>query len=288
MSGTINQQGFNVENFKSRINGQGGLARTSTFLVVITPPPCLRNSIIPGGSVQTEVGGNITTSQIPSTVRPNEEVNQLSDNLVFLCSAAAVPGVQVQVADVQPYGYGAIERRPTSAFFNSMRMNYYVDVNSAVYQFFTRWLSCIVNFNDNAVGTRTVNSGFFNEVQYKDDYVTTVNIYVYEPTGKNFLEIQLKEAFPIEIGQVNLTWGNYNSLAILPINLSYSNWVSNYTPVAQVSAAGLRNLTVESIEGGLSTSLGLAASSILRRPQGVTDIRSVIDNAITRTSRVFR
>lgn len=288
--------GFKINEFTSRIGKLGGLAHTSNFLVSIKAPPCMGGGSIriPGGTVTSEVNGTVVNStQIPGVggTVSNPEIEQAlrgaTDNLLFLCSAAAIPGVQIQTTDIQPYGYGTIERRPTAAFFNSARMNYYVDVSSTVYQFFTKWVNCIVNFNDDAVGTRTSSGAFFNEVRYKEEYATTITIYVYDSAGNNFLEVQLKDAFPIEIGQVNLTWGNYNSLAILPINISYSNWVSNYTPIANISNSGLRNLTLASalLRAGTLVS---GASTLIRRPRNIADTFNLVNNASILRNTLFR
>lgn len=285
--------GFKINEFTSRINKLGGLAHTSNFLVSITPPKCLSQVRVPGGTVTVEASGAgpASTTTVPGLNISNQEVKQAiqgaADNLLFLCSAAAIPGVQIQTTDIQPYGYGAIERRPTAAFFNTARMNYYVDVNSTVYQFFTKWISCIVNFNDSAIGTRTSDGAFYNEVQYKEMYATTITIYVYDPAGNTFLEVLLKDAFPIELGQVNLTWGNYNSLAVLPINISYQNWVSNYTPAAQISASGLRNLTLASALLRAGT-LVQGASTLLRRPRNVADAFNLVNNASLLRNTIFR
>lgn len=289
--------GFKINEFTSRINKLGGLAHTSNFLVSITPPPCLRGN---APEVTTQItattnnsGTTLEGTQIPiqGAANINQGVNQAvkgaAENLLFLCSATAIPGVQVQTTDIQPYGYGAIERRPTNAFFNSLRMNYYVDVSSTVYQFFTKWINSIVNFNDSAIGTRTVNGAFYNEVRYKEEYATTITIYVYDSAGNNFLEVQLKDAFPIELGQVNLTWGNYNSLAVLPINISYQNWVSNYTPISQISASGLRNLTLASALLRAGT-LVQGASLLARRPRNIADTFNLVNNASLLRNTLFR
>lgn len=289
--------GFKINEFTSRVNKLGGLAHTSNFLVSITPPQCLRgnNPEVAMRIIATtnSSGTTFEGTQIPiqGAADINREINQTikgaADNLLFLCSAAAIPGVQVQTTDIQPYGYGAIERRPTNVFFNSLRMNYYVDVSSSVYQFFTKWINCIVNFNDLSVGTRTASGAFYNEVQYKERYATTITIYVYDSAGNNFLEVQLKDAFPIELGQVNLTWGNYNSLAVLPVNISYQNWVSNYTPIAQVSASGLRNLTLASALLRAGT-LVQGASLLNRRPRNIADTFNLVNNASLLRNTVLR
>lgn len=289
-------EGFNVSEFSSRVNKLGGLAHTSNFLVVIKPPKCLGAPNLSGTITQEVLPGspqgiNRTINEVPGIGRTNQEINQAikgaADNLIFLCGATAIPGVQIQTTDIQPYGYGSIERRPTNAFFNMMRMNYYVDVSSTVYQFFTKWVNSIVNFNDNAVGTRTVEGAFYNEVRYKEDYATTITIYVYDPAGNNFLEVNLIDVYPIEIGQVNLTWGNYNSIAILPVNFTYRNWVSNFTPLAQISASGLRNLTLASalLRAGTLVSFG---STLLRRPRNIADTFNLVNNASILRNTIFR
>lgn len=283
--------GFKINDFTSRINKLGGLAHTSNFLVSIQAPECMRVGTESGINV-SQPNPSVTTNEVPAVGRANQELKQtlngIADNLLFLCSATAIPGIQIQTTDIQPYGYGAIERRPTNAFFNSLRMNYYVDVSSTVYQFFTKWISCIVNFNDSAIGSRTSSEGaFYNEVGYKASYATTITIYVYDSAGNNFLEVKLKDAFPIEVGQVNLTWGNYNSLAVLPINISYQNWVSNYTPISQISASGLRNLTLASALLRAGT-LVQGASLLSRRPRNIADTFNLVNNASLLRNTLFR
>lgn len=289
-------EGFNINEFSSRVNKLGGLAQTSNFLVNITPPKCMGAPNLSGTAVIQESlpgggGVNRTINELPGVNRSNQEINQAikgaADNLIFLCSASAIPGVQIQTTDILPYGYGAKELRPTAAGFNRLTMNYYVDVGSTVFQFFTKWMNSIVNFNDDAIGNKTVESAFYNEVRYKEDYAATVTIYVYDVAGNNFLEVNLVDAFPIELGQINLTWGNYNNIAIVPVVFTYRNWVSNFTPLAQISAAGLRNLTLSSalLRAGTLVSFG---SSLLRRPRGVADAFNLVNNASILRNVLFR
>lgn len=273
--------GFNISSFSARVSKLGGLATSSNFLVSITAPPFLRNRNLeleqPGGANVPQV--NFREGQIGTAAAV--------DNLIFLCGAAAIPGVQIQTTDINPYGYGAIERRPTSPYFNLMTLNFYLDVDSSVYRFFTRWINNVINFNDKAVATKTADDAFYNEVQYKSEYATTVDIYVYDPAGNNFLEVKLVDAFPVELGQVNLSWGNYNTLAVVPVRLSYTNWTSNYTPVAQVSASALRNLTLSSALLRAGT-LVQGASTLLRRPGNTADVFNLVNNASLLRNTLFR
>ena len=273
--------GFNISNFSARVSKLGGLATSSNFLVAITPPRFMRST-----------GVGITQPGAPGTPQANArqgipELAAAADSLIFLCGAAAIPGVQIQTTDINPYGYGAIERRPTSPYFNLMTLNFYLDVDSTVYRFFTRWINNVINFNDTAIATKTSDDAFYNEVQYKSEYATTVNVYVYDPAGNNFLEVRLVDAFPVELGQVNLSWGNYNTLAVVPVRLSYTNWTSNYTPVAQVSASALRNLTLSSALLRAGT-LVQGASTLLRRPGNIADVFNLVNNASLLRNTLFR
>lgn len=279
------EKGFNITGFQSRINKIGGLSNTSKFLVNITPPSCMS----PGNPniVRQDLALNSNEVINQSTIRPRpgEQIEQKdfasqgAQDLVFLCSKTVIPGVAFNTAQIQRLGFGTPEMVPIARQVQDITLNFYVDVSGIMYGFFTKWLSNIINWNSSAVGSLTSESGaFYNEVNYKRNYLSpNISIYVYDSAGNNFLEVKLVEAFPIGIGAVDLSWGNHDDIAIVPVRFAYKTWKSNYMSPPKITGSALRNLTL----AGTLMRLGAAVqggSSLLRRPTSTMDAFNLVRN----------
>lgn len=278
------ERGFNITGFQSRINKLGGLSNTSKFLVNITPPPCLR----PSGSGITRQDLALNSNEVTSTTtirpRPGEQIDQKSfveqsaQDLIFLCSKAAIPGVAFSTAQISRLGYGTPEAVPIMRQQQDITFNFYVDVSGVTYGFFTKWLGNIINWNDTAVGSLTADGAFYNEIHYKSNYVSpNISIYVYDSAGNNFIEVRLIDAYPIAIGPVDLSWGNYDDIAIVSVKFAFKTWRSNYMTPAKISGNSLRNLSLASILMRVGTAVQ-GGSSLLRRPTNVMDAFNLVRN----------
>lgn len=270
------EKGFNISGFMSKINSYGGLAGTSKFLVNITPPPC---SLAPTGGPTTEIR------------TPGEQEQRIFGSgsgydLIFLCPKTTLPGINFNTSQIYHLGHGASERRPVRAIFDTITLNFFVDVSGITMGFFTKWLSNIINFNHEAIGERTASGAFFNEVHYKKNYATTIQIYVFDPAGNNFIECKLIDAFPIAVGDVELNWSNVNDIAVVPITFSYRTWVSNFTPPTEISNSSLRNMSLASILFRVGSTVQ-AGSNLLRRPTSVMDAFNLVRNGSNIISSFF-
>jgi hypothetical protein len=264
------ERGFNVSQFMSSINKMGGLSGASKFLVNITPPPCFRS----GSSVGNQPSNLIAQS---TGLDSRASYKNIAGDLVFLCPKTEIPGVTFTTAPIRRLGYGTQEAVPVGRQVENIRFNFFVDVSGITYSFFTKWLGNIVNFNSDATGTRTSDGAFYNEVHYKDNYATPINIYVFDTSGNSFMDVQLIDAYPISISPVDLSWGAHDDIAMVSVTFAYKNWKSNHTTPAQIGAGSLRNLSLAStlMRGG---AIVQAASSLLRRPNNVTDVFNLVRN----------
>lgn len=277
------EKGFNITGFQSRINKLGGLSNTSKFLVNITPPSCLRPS---GGITRQDFapGSNEIISTSTIRPRPGEQIDQKSfveqsaQDLLFLCSKAAIPGVAFSTAQIRRLGYGTPETVPIMRQQQDITFNFYVDVSGVTYGFFTKWLSNIINWNDTAVGALTADGAFYNEIHYKNTYISpNISIYVYDSAGNNFIEVRLIEAYPIAISPVDLSWGNYDDIAIVSVKFAFKTWRSNYMTPAKISGNSLRNLSLASVLMRVGTTVQ-GGSSLLRRPTSTMDAFNLVRN----------
>jgi hypothetical protein len=250
-------EGFNISTFLSTVSKLSGFVNPSHFLVYITPPKWLRSTI------------NAKNSTF------SKSLGDFGKVLPFLCSGTQLPGMSITTDSVPHFGYGVTQSRPVRARFDDITMNFYMDNTSVALDFFTKWFQKIVNFDPDAIGPKSTDGAFYGEVAYQDEYATTVDIYVFDSASARVLHVKLHEAFPINIGNVNLRWGAGSDVALLDVSFTYKSWTSNYLTPSTIDKNSLRNLSL----GNALIRFGTAAttiSSLIRRPTGVADIINTV------------
>jgi hypothetical protein len=280
--------GFNITNFQSKINKMGGFGSVSKFIVAITPPNCVNPGVAPGNIIRQEFNnsGQITgeTTIRPRPGDPAGQVEQRIFNdaagkdLIFLCAKAAIPGLDFSTTSIQKLGYGTRDMLPVSRQPKTINLSFYVDVSGAFYGFFTKWMSNIINWNNQAVGSLTSDGAFFNEVHYKRNYISpAIDIYVYDAAGNTFIQVTLIEAFPIGLGEVDLMWTQQNDIAIVNVKMAYKTWKSNYMSPTNIASNSLRNLSLASTLMRVGSAVQ-AGSGLLRRPTSTMDAFNLVRN----------
>ena len=105
-----------LNNFISQIKKEG-LARTSRFNVIITPPD---KSLI-------------------STSTAGFDNNRL----ILLCDKFDIPNLSLATNDIQMYG--EVRSMPYQKIFDKVNMSFYVDTDMNVKKFFDKWAQLIIN-----------------------------------------------------------------------------------------------------------------------------------------------
>lgn len=190
---------FKLQEFISSINTDG-VARTHSYEVIITPP--------------TGLGALATNAQRLLTLR---------------CQEVDLPEIDFQVTQYYKKVIGPGERRVTGmSQYKIIPMQFIVDGDLKIREFFENWMQYIVNYGDSG-NYSTLNSDQFPyEVAYKNEYVGTVTIKVY-PTGlktgdsseQSNKVYTLYNAYPINMGNVQLRWSNFDQNMTLPIGFTY-------------------------------------------------------------------
>jgi hypothetical protein len=142
-----------------------------------------------------------------------------------------MPGVMFDTIDTRRYGLGPLIKTPTNkSRFNEATFSFVDTKNGDVYKFFSSWLRTVVDFNG---GGGTLPSF---KINYKRDYSTLIEIRVFNNTGtrendspsvdsKSTLNMQLVEAFPLNLSDTNLSWSNNNELFRTNVVFAYTNHV---------------------------------------------------------------
>jgi len=193
------QRGFNIASFKAYMSS-AGLMRNHDYLAVFPyPSGMLRNPVL----IQTE------------------------RNLEFACASINFPSTGMHTYRVQRYSYGAVETKPTIPKFNTLQCDFYCDENANVQRFFHEWVKTAVNFdfgNGSIVSPTAASGATPYEISYKPDYAVDVHLQMYDPYGNMVREISFREAYPIGVDDIMMSWGRQNEVMRIPVNFTFMDW----------------------------------------------------------------
>lgn len=201
------------------INKYGGLAKSCRFAVRINPP-----KFVTSGSTDNKIkNANIT------------------NELVYLCEAAEMPGRGFVNADVRYYGPN--QKLPVLTQYEDTTMTFLCRSESYERQFFDDWMEYI----------NPTNSFNFN---YRKDYETTIEIMKFTEYAKSFdkgpnaglanqpvepveaYRITLFNAYPLLVNPQPMTWAD-DQLERLAITFTYMKWKRVGRDVEPKSASAL-------------------------------------------------
>ena len=153
--------------------------------------------------------------------------------LSFLCDAVSVPGISYQTDEIRSSGYGNIEKRPYATIYQDVTLNFFCDNDGLVVDFMHKWLQAVFNFNDKSSPDSISNRGLPpNTFAYPKDYFGTIEIVQYfdeDEDQKEVFSIQLQEAYPISMGDIQLDWNNQDTLTKIAVTFTYTYWTSSST-----------------------------------------------------------
>jgi hypothetical protein len=188
---------LDIKNFREEVI-QNGFLKTNRFLVEFQPPNTLKGR---------------------------------STNAVSLrCDSIQWPGVSFATMDTPPRaGYGATELIPYAPIFDDITMNFIVDQNSNLHQFFWDWTNSIINL-DSKGQTRLKQNAF--TVGYKNEYKTDIDIKVFRDTGVDKDSLAMKatlyRAFPRMMPSFDLNWVTTDEPLKISVQFSYTDFYIEY------------------------------------------------------------
>ena len=95
-----------------------------------------------------------------------------------------------------------------------------------------------------------INPQYNYNFRYKGDYVTTVTINQYDVTGELSYSVDLIDAYPISMNQMDLDWASdgYHKLSV---TFAYTYWQNNSLQALGMELVDMGINAVTSIAGGL-------------------------------------
>lgn len=169
-------------------------------------------------------------------------MQNVSTEMMFWAAQTSFPGLDVNLASITAFGYGATEKRPTVPTFGECQIIFNCDAVGTQWQFFKNWLDFIANF-DSAINGVSSTGSFNNpqqatyEISYKEDYMSTVIIQTYADNGQPNIALGLNETYPISLGNIQLDWGIQDQIAKFSVVFTFRDWYQ-VSSQAQVGALG--------------------------------------------------
>jgi hypothetical protein len=199
----LSPSSFDISKFKSTMTNSYN--RTNQFHLLLNTPP----GLLSGGSKFANINKKIT----------------------FDIEKATMPGVSIVTDDIRRYGYGYFDRKPYATDFAEIDALIRSDSEGFNYSFFQSWMKLIINFDvqnsmsdfSNGLGTNA-GSSIPYEVSYKKDYSTTAQFVNYNEDAAPSVVIEMRNLFPIYLGEVQYDWGDNNNIVKFPVKFTYSDW----------------------------------------------------------------
>lgn len=183
---------------------------------------------------------------------PNAVGNSLGSaqlrKVLLYCDSIKIPGLTFATAEAKTYG--EIREMPYQRIFEPIDMTFYVDNSMAVKQLFDSWLASVIN-----PGTRTVN--------YYSDYVTDINISIYDIDEKARYEVNAYQCYPKTVSSIQMDYANKDNMK-LSVSMVSKYWDSN----ALQTVGGIPSNT----STGIASSFGQGISSIFGLGNSTTAI----------------
>ncbi len=241
--GSSPQGSGKYNNFYSELR-KNGVARTNLFEVTITPPRML-------------VG--------------NETTRKLS----LYAEGAQLPGLFLQTDDtIKRFGVGPQEHVPYSAQVNDTTITFIGDGRGEIYKFFYSWLQGIVRADRSPViGSQPDRAGkIAYEVEFKEEYATTINIRTFDEAGQTILSYDLEAAFPKSIPDVSLSW---SESSLMQFGIQFSYLQSRLTNVDEAYKEGKNGIgELSTLQKLMKVGTAVQLVSSLKRPRNIQEALS--------------
>jgi len=135
-----------------------------------------------------------------------------SRNLSFRCETAQLPSRTLATAE-QKYGSNPVEKFPYQSNYNELDLTFIVSDDMSEKLFFDAWLDYI-------------NPTYSYNFKYKSNYISTLQVNQYGVDGKKTYSINVVDAYPISVNQLDLDWSatEHHKLTVV---FAYTYWQNN-------------------------------------------------------------
>ena len=181
---------FSVNEFMSKADNLGSLARKHKFTVEIISPTALTGSPQKG-------------NKNPGSVNV--------DTIEFLASAASLPGKSFSTTTHRMYGFGL--QVPYEAKYEPVQLTFHNTNDYLPRIFFEDWMANIARIKS------------YN-MQYYTDYISTVKIHAWDDQNIKRYSCELVESYPSNMSAIEMSWDS-TDVQTFTVDIQYSWWISD-------------------------------------------------------------
>ena len=181
---------FSVNEFMSKADNLGSLARKNKFTVEIISPKALR-------------GAPQMAKKNPGSVKPG--------TIEFLVSGVSLPGKSYATTTHRMYGFGL--QVPYEAIYEPVQLTFMNTTDYSPRTFFEDWMSNIARIKS------------YNMHYYKD-FISTVKIHAYDDQDRKRYSCELVESYPKSMSSIEMGWDSMD-VQTFTVDIQYSWWISD-------------------------------------------------------------
>lgn len=203
-AGNLNAKGNSRDNsiYDYMTNFKTGIMKSSRFRAEFTLP---RGVIAGKGSIHA-----VNTRSLSTNIKSVEKLLNNNGAINLKCNMATFPERTLQTIDFKSNSVNF--KMPWSTSYNPISLSFYADGNLDTREYFELWQACVMNFGNNTMN-------FYNE------YVSDVKLYIQNDSGADAYGIILYEAYPMSISLMDLSYGNSSTVLNIMISLSFKSWL---------------------------------------------------------------
>jgi len=166
---------------------------------------------------------------VPLTLFPYRNTGR---TLSMRCESTELPSRTFATTE-QKFGTNPTEKHPYQSQYNDITMTFIVSESMEEKLFFDAWMEYI-------------NPSYKFDFRYKSDYTSTLQVNQYDQQNKKIYSINLIDAFPIAVNQLDLDWSSesYHKLTVV---FAYTYWQNN--SIQALGSSLLQSITSEIAAG---------------------------------------
>ena len=141
--------------------------------------------------------------------------------LSYMAKAVSVPGKSIGTIDAKRFG--PVFKVANDLIVDTVSMTFMLSEDWKEHKFFDGWLSGIMGSVAPGTGSTSGERTMYT-VSYYQDYISQVEIIPLDRQGGVASIIVLHEAYPTNIGPVELAWGDSGEVATFTVTWSFRDW----------------------------------------------------------------
>jgi hypothetical protein len=155
-----------------------------------------------------------------SFTTPNAQINLGDSNI--LCKAAAIPGFTLGVIEVPVQG-GRRMKLVGDRTFAEWTATFIADSAHQIRIGFENWMNSIANSNFDSANRIVIPN--LTSIPAAFDYKTNITVEQLDSTGKAMATYVLKDAFPTDVSQIDLSYDTTDAIEEFTVTFQYSHFV---------------------------------------------------------------